>query len=169
MIIAVFRYVFVFHPQAVISEHQRRRFQLKCLLYLFGSCIFTTFFSLIFSTRSKRYPRCMGKEETFFFNIPFFLEERVGSGHIMLPFWHPLHLIFCFIYTCYIFIVPFVYMKIFRFRGKRGVTGISEEQKLFWKRRNIVSTWYNMAVWLSEGIVSILVSYNLNNTQMFQE
>ena len=103
----------------------------------------------------------MGKEEGYFYNIPSFLEEPLGGPLTKLPIWNPFRLVMIIFYNVYLFVVPFAYIKIFMFRKNNMNTKISEEHRLFWKRRNIVSTWYNMAVWLAEGVFTILVSVDL--------
>ena len=156
LVIAGFRYVYVFHWLAVISDAQKKRINNIFLIFLFGSATVSKYLVLHFKEKTKRYTRCMGREEEFFYNIPFFLEQPRGGPLNNLSIWHPVRLYLVVIYNVYIVVVPIAYIKIFRFR-KLDSSVISEEVKLFRKRRNIVSTWYNMAVWLAEGVVTILV------------
>ena len=98
----------------------------------------------------------MGWEEQFFYDIPFFLEQPRGGPLNNLSIWHPVRLYLVVIYNVYIVVVPIAYIKIFRFRTL-NTSVVSEQARIFQKRRNIVSTWYNMAVWLVEGVVTILI------------
>ena len=156
LVIAGFRYVYVFHWSAVIFDTQKKRLQNMFLLFLFGSAAVSAFLGLLYHEKTKRYTRCMGQEEQFFYDIPFFLEQPRGGPLNKLPIWHPVRLYLVILYNVYIFVVPIAYIKIFRFR-KLDTSVVSEQAQLFRKRRNIVSTWYNMAVWLVEGVVTILV------------
>ena len=102
----------------------------------------------------------MGRMEQFLYNIPFFFEKPKGGPLYNLSILHPVRLYLVCHYNIYIFIVRYVYIKIFKFRSN-DQSAVSEAAKLDRKRRNIVSTGYNMAVWMAEGIVTILVSTDL--------
>ena len=155
MVISVFRYVYIFHWASVLSDTQKKSMEKKCLLYLFGTSIFTSVFGLIYCGSTKRYIRCMGRAEEYFFNIPFFLEDPVGGHLTILPIYHPFRLALIFLYCIYLFIVPFAYIRIYRFRKKCHENG---KDKSYQKKRNIVSFGYNMAVWLAEGVAMTFVS-----------
>ena len=101
----------------------------------------------------------MGRVEQFFYSIPFFFEQPKGGPLNNLAIWHPARLYLILLYNSYVFIVPYVYIKIFEFR-RNDKSAISEDSKLHRKKRNVVSTGYNMAVWLGEGVVTILVKTN---------
>ena len=152
VVISVFRYVYVFHWETVLSTHQKKSFQMKCLSYLFGSSTISSLFGLIFAGSTKRYMRCMGRVEQYFYSIPFFLEEPVGGHLTILPIWNPFRLALIFLYLIFLVIVPFAYIRIFLLR-KEAPNKTKDKQK-----RNIVSFWYNMAIWLMEGFATVGVS-----------
>ena len=72
-----------------------------------------------------------------------------------LPIWHPFRLIILILFDSYLVLVPIAYLKIFIFRKNLK---IQKSNYTSHKKRNIVSTGYNMTVWIVEGIVSLLVS-----------
>ena len=103
----------------------------------------------------------MGREEQYYFNIPHFLAKTDwmdGGALYKLSFWHPFRMIMVFLFYTYLVLVPFTYINIFIFRRKHH----SENRGL--KRRNIVSTGYNMAVWFLESLAMLLVSYLVYHT-----
>ena len=152
VVISVFRYVYVFHWETVFSSHQKKIFQKKCLSYLLGSSTISSLFGLFFAGSTKRYMRCMGRVEQYFYSIPFFLEEPVGGPLTILPIWNPFSLVLIVLYAIFLVIVPFAYIRIFLLR-KEAPNKTQDKQK-----RNIVSFWYNMAVWLAEGVATVGVS-----------
>ena len=153
----MFRYVYVFYWTATISKAQKRDINQKCLLYLFGTSSFTTFFGVKFGGFSKRYMRCMGRAEQYLFNIPFFLDEKVGGHFTVLPVTHPFRLSLYFFYCIYLAVVPYAYIQIYKFRRKNTQPGISEREKMFRKKRNIVSFRYNIAIYFIECFATIMV------------
>ena len=166
VVIAIFRYVYVFHWNLVVSEYQKAALRKKCYIYLFLPSIMVAGFSIILPRTTKHYNRCMGKEEQYFFNIPFFLEETAGGPLYKLPLWHPFRLIALFLFDINLFIVPYAYIKIFNFRKNLRMI---QHHGPHWKRRNIVSTGYNMAIWLVEGFISIAVrNISLRQRIVFQ-
>ena len=103
----------------------------------------------------------MGREEQYYFNIPHFLAKTDwmdGGALYKLSFWHPFRMIMVFLFYTYLVLVPFTYINIFIFRRKHH----SENRGL--KRRNIVSTGYNMAVWFLESLVMVVVSNLVSHT-----
>ena len=56
------------------------------------------------------------------------------------------------LYAIFLVIVPFAYIRIFLLR-KEAPNKTQDKQK-----RNIVSFWYNMAVWLAECVATVGVS-----------
>ena len=164
VVIFIFRYLCVFHWTSVRTDIQKKQVTKKCYLYLVGSSASTAIFSMMYADTSKRYNRCMGQEEQFFFNIPFFFEESNGVDSSQMPIWHPFRLTRFFIFSFSMFIAPYAYVNIFLFRKNQNQCGLSETEKTSRKRRNIVSTGYNLAIWLAEGVVLIMVvQYKIYN------
>ena len=158
VVISVFRYIYIFHWTSVISDKQKKHLRTKCYVYLFVTSAFAAVLSMMNTGITKRYNRCMGKEEQYYFNIAFFLDEPIGGPLYKLPVWHPYRLVIMCLYYFYIVLVPYAYIKIFMFRKNQRTKGLAEKDNMTWKRRNIVSTGYNMVVWLVEGLVMLMVS-----------
>ena len=138
-----------------MSDAQKTKLRIKCYLYLFGPSACVAMYSMIQPGVTKQYNRCMGQDEQYFFNIPSFLDESMGGPMYKLPVWHPFRLVILFLFDIYLILVPYTYIKIFIFRislrtNQKGDTSL--------KRRNIVSTGYNMAVWFVEALVTLMVS-----------
>ena len=132
---------------------------MKSYMFLFGSSALAVLISMMNMSTSKVYNRCMGKEEQFYFNIPFFLDESDAWGtYNRLPIWNPYRLINLLLFFLSFFLAPYAYLRIFYFRKKLRGEGLNEKEKLRRKKKNLVSTGYNMAIWLFEGFVLIFVS-----------
>ena len=155
VVIAVFRYIHIFHWTMVVSEEQKMNIKKKCFIFLLAPAAFVSGYSMMQPGITKHYNRCMGKEEQYFFNIPDFLDESTGGPMYSLPIWHPFRLIILILFDSYLVLVPIAYLKIFIFRKNLK---IQKSNYTSHKKRNIVSTGYNMTVWIVEGIVSLLVS-----------
>ena len=140
-----------------MSKTQQKEIEKKCLLYLFGSAAFTAVFGVKFGGFSKRFMRCMGRAEQYLYSIPFFHDEKPGGHLNILPVSHPYRLSLYFLYYIYLVLVPYVYIKIYRFRKKNSQPGISEKERMFRKKRNIVSFRYNIAIYLMEGLATLTV------------
>ena len=100
----------------------------------------------------------MGYEEQFFYMIPDFLDESTGGHWNDLPITHPLRMTQLFLMIFSVVVVPLVYLKIFLFIRNMKPAGLSERAVMRRKKRNIVSTRYNFAVWLADGAAIVMVS-----------
>ena len=138
----------------VVSEEQKKSIKIKCYIFLFAPAAFVAGYSVLQPGITKHYNRCMGKEEQYFFNLPDFLDESTGGPMYSLPIWHPFRLVILFLFDSYLVLVPYAYLKIFLFRKNLKMKK-SNHSSL--KKRNIVSTGYNMTVWIVEGIVALMV------------
>ena len=65
---------------------------------------------------------CMGKEERFLYEVSDFFENSSSGISIKLPFLHPFRLCFNFIAFSFVFIVPFFYFLIYKFRNSHTTT-----------------------------------------------
>jgi hypothetical protein len=99
----------------------------------------------------------MGTEERFLYNIPSFMEESVGGVWNNLPIWHPIRVAQMLWIFLSVVLVSVAYLQIFYFRKNMKATGLSERVIKKRKRRNIVSTSYNFAVWLADGLAIVMV------------
>ena len=70
---------------------------------------------------------------------------------------HPVRLMNWVSFFNFSVIVPFVYIRIFYWRWNNKTPGISDEEKRFHKHRNIVSMWFNMAIWVLELTATVLM------------
>ena len=70
---------------------------------------------------------------------------------------HPVRLMNWVSFFNFSVIVPFVYIRIFYWRWNHKVAGISDLERSFRKQRNIVSMWYNMAIWAFEFTGAVLM------------
>ena len=71
---------------------------------------------------------CMGREENFKFDMENFAQQPVGGNGIRLSFFHPFRLIVNTAAFAFIFVVPILYHKIFKFRKMqdKSIRGISK-------------------------------------------
>ena len=63
-----------------------------------------------------------------------------------------------FLFYTYLVLAPYAYIKIFIFRKNILTKGLVKKDDVSWKKRNMVSTNYNMAVCLVEGLAMLMVS-----------
>ena len=62
------------------------------------------------------------------------------------------------LYFTYIVIVPFCYVNIYRFRDAQVVPGQNKEKLQETRRKkNIVTFWYNMTIWMAEVLSTGLI------------
>ena len=64
----------------------------------------------------------MGKEERFKYNFENLLEKYVGGAEIHASFFHPWRLSFNVAHFTFIFVVPIMYYKIYKFRKLQDTT-----------------------------------------------
>ena len=85
--------------------------------------------SLVYRESIRIFLLCMGKEERFRFDIENFAQQFQGGSEIKLPFFHPFRLSYNMAIFSNIFVVPFFYNKIFKFRKKQdtSIQGISRQ------------------------------------------
>ena len=80
---------------------------------------------------------------------------------LRLEQFHPVRLVNWFAFCLFAFFVPFVYIRIFYWRWNNKPVGISELDRIFRKKRNFVSMWFNMSIWFFEliGVVIMVSNY----------
>ena len=72
----------------------------------------------------------MGKMERFYFDLKHPFSPPIGGTGIKLPFLNPFRMIANMVGYTFIFVVPLLYFKIFKFRQKQdnSVQGIKERR-----------------------------------------
>ena len=100
----------------------------------------------------------MGQEELYYYqDLDFFSNPSVGSLS-NLPLFHPGRLYMYIMYNVPSLLMPWAYLSIYRFRKNDMPNVVSENVRIVRRKINIVSTSYNMAVWLAELLCTALVS-----------
>ena len=90
----------------------------------------------MFSDKIHTYTACLGREETFLFDLDGMVFEdvttwrKVHSRYMNQPFFHPFKQAMFLVYFSYILVVPVAYMAIYYFRRKndRTVPGMTIDQ-----------------------------------------
>ena len=73
---------------------------------------------------------CMGKMEIFYLDLKHPFSPLIGGAAIKLPFFNPFRLSANMVSFAFVFVVPLLYYKIFKFRQKQdnSVKGIKESR-----------------------------------------
>ena len=89
----------------------------------------------------------MGNEDIFM-ESPAKLDGFVW----LLPVYHPFHLFSIFAFFMYSVLVPIGYILIFIFRDKHDeqMLGLTQRSRLIRNHRNIVTTSFNLLIWIFE-------------------
>jgi len=116
--IAIYRYCCVFYSTWLLSPFNRRSLERLIYIYLTVSPVVSTYLIMRdpYYLENRRYNICMGKEEAYLYkDLDFLNEKHLGplSGISMKD---PSRWIINLLYFTYIILVPYCYIKIFRFR-----------------------------------------------------
>ena len=86
--------------------------------------------SLIYRESTFNFLSCMGKMEMFYFDFRHPFSTPIGGTGIKLPFFNPFRLSVNMVGYTFIFVVPLLYYKIFKFRQKQdnSVQGMEERR-----------------------------------------
>ena len=86
--------------------------------------------SLIYRESTINFLFCMGKMEIFYFDFKLPFSPPIGGAGIKLPFFNPFRLSVNMVGFTFIFVVPVLYYKIFKFRQKQdnSVQGMEERR-----------------------------------------
>ena len=86
--------------------------------------------SLIYRDTHFAFLFCMGKAEMFYINLHHPFSPLIGGTAIKLPFLNPFRMIANMVGYTFIFVVPLLYFKIFKFRQKQdnSVQGMEERR-----------------------------------------
>ena len=162
--IVIYRFVYTCRVSWVETVQQRKVLHFLISGGMFGLTVALTLFSLIYREKSYLYLKCLGKEDDFFSQY-----EENGLGlrlFWLLPLYHPFHLISILLFFGYIVVVPVGYFYIYRFRKRHDseTRGLSENSHQLRKNKNLVTTQFNLLIWLCEvvsGVVLIFPGSNL--------
>ena len=110
---------------------------------------------------NKIYITCLGKEEVFY-------SKSIDTGFRLvwlLPFYHPFHLLSILAFFSYIFFVPVGYLCIYKFRKRLDseTKGLNEHSRKVRKTRNLVTTRFNLLIWICEVISGFVVLFPGSN------
>ena len=77
----------------------------------------------------------------------------------LLPLHHPFHILSISAFFGYMFIVPIGYLTIYVFRKKHDASlqGLTESTQLARKSKNLVTTRYNLLIWICELLCGLVV------------
>ena len=86
--------------------------------------------SLKYRENTSYFLFCMGKMELFYFDLKHIFSPTLGGAGIKLPFFNPFRLSVNMVGFTFIFVVPVLYYKIFKFRQKQdnSVQGMEERR-----------------------------------------
>ena len=125
------------------------------------SPVVSTFLVLVVH-ESRRYNICMGREEAYLYKDLDFLDNLwkgplSGVSKTDTIFSWTLNLLYC----SYTVIVPCCYVNIYRFRKNMVVPGQNQEKLQETRRKkNIVTFWYNMTIWMAEVLsIGLIVRF----------
>ena len=165
---------FMFFMVTWFSQKLIKKMNIFLLIFLVFLPLCSTASHIYYMGFSLRHNVCMGREEQFFYYfLDIFMDlfwqgswykkiiESLKMFNILrLEQFHPVRLVNWFAFCLFAFFVPFVYIRIFYWRWNNKPVGISELDRIFRKKRNFVSMWFNMSIWFFELIgVVIMVSW----------
>ena len=182
--ISIYRYFCVFHDSTLRDPRQKRNLQQSLLALIIGIPIFSFVTFARFPTAFQRFLECSGKEEVFKYDLTDFYNVKSAGALTNLEMFsvsryilsrtiffesnqiiYYLHrILLTIIYTLYIFVVPFCYIRVYIFRRNHVSpgTGKSHQDRVEHQRkRNHVTFSYNMVIWLIEVVSTIIVGLSL--------
>ena len=159
--IVTYRCVYTCKVSWVQTAHQRKILHIWITGGIFGLSVCLTSFSFIYRHKSFLYLKCLGREEDFYLQY-----KDTGIRLLwLLPLYHPFHLLSIFAFFSYIFFVPAGYLYIYIFRKKHDskTAGISESSYKARKRKNLVTTKFNLLIWICEVVSGFVVLFPGSN------
>ena len=152
--IVIYRLIYTCKASWVHTTQQRRRLHFIIIggIGALSTCL--TIFSFIYREKSYIFLKCDGRAEEFF-------SKMTGSVRLwwLLPLHHPFHMLSILTFFSYMFIVPIGYLTIYVFRRKHdaNLQGITERVHQARKSRNLVTTRYNLIIWICEVLSGLVV------------
>ena len=161
--IVAFRYIYTCRSSWVQTASQRKSFNIFIGFAMLFVSISLSIFCCIYREKSYFYLRCLGKEDIFHSEFEQF---DIGLRLVWLfPIYHPFHLLSILAFFSFTIIVPLGYVCIYTFRRQmnRNIQGLSDESINFRKKRNLVTTKYNLFIWISEVFCSVSILFSNSN------
>ena len=174
VIIGAYRYIYVFHWNLVFTDIQKKRVNIFLIGLLFFLPVCCAVGPILYPDNTRRFNICMGREEQFFYDFQDIFMFRLGilskySNSLLnkvlkvfnyrQEFLHPVRILNTVSFFLFVVFVPYVYLSIFYWRKYHQGKGLNVAERRSIKHRNVVSMWYNMAIWVSEvTALGLLVS-----------
>ena len=119
--IVIFRYIMVCKAIMAFNMGEKVLAGIVYKLTVFVPVIYgvSTAFYL---NKTRLFLICMGQEESFSFEISDFFENSSFGTSLKLPFLNPFRLTFNVIAFSFVFVVPFFYFLIYKFRKSQTST-----------------------------------------------
>ena len=108
--------------------------------------------------------------------LEYFIQSKYYEPYFMiivesrLSFYHPVRLMKWVSFFIFAVWVPFAYIRIFYWRWNHKTPGISETERIFRRRRNVATMWYNMCIWALEftlGVIYVSIIDNVFRLNLF--
>lgn len=145
--IVFYRYVYVCRSSWVLSAQQRKNLNILIFTVILAFTILLSLCSIIFKEKYLHYLECIGQGEDFT-GIQTNINLVWG-----LSLFHPFHLLSILTFFSHTLLVPLGYILIYAFRRNQNTEtiGLNESSRIARKNRNIVTTKFNLLIWLSEA------------------
>ena len=161
--IVAFRYIYTCRSHLVQTKHQRNCFNIWVISIILVVSISLSSFCVIYSDKSYFYLKCIGREDFFFEEFKNF---NIGVKLVwLLPIYHPFQLLSILAFFAFTFFVPIGYICIYRFRKQMNANlkGLNENKINFRKRSNLVTTKYNLIIWVIEALSLLTIFFSISN------
>ena len=86
--------------------------------------------SFIHRRNTQTFLTCMGRMELFVFDLRNPFLPLIGGDIVKLPVSHPFRLCIYLVAYAFLFVVPFCYYKIFKFRKKQDISIKGKQNKM---------------------------------------
>ena len=161
--IVFYRYVYVCKHVWVVTKGQRQTLNMTILCLIIFLSTLGSISTVFYREEYKHYLDCMGRGYLFFYDSDNFLRDQFEGVFFLLPSYHPFCVLLLSIFFSYIILVPIGYIVIFLFVKKQtsGIAGLSKQNLNNRKRRNLVSTRYNLFNWLVECSAPLLLFFSI--------
>ena len=157
--IVLYRYVYVCRHSWVLTSFGKRILDSVIVGLILGCSLFLVVITSVYKENYRTYLECVGRVFQYHFDVQDFLFDGREKGIVwILPFFHPVRVLCNLMFYSYIIIVPVGYFKIYSFTRNQATTviGLNESSRLRRKRLNIVTTRFNLIIWILETVAPIL-------------
>ena len=150
----MYRYVYVCRVSWVETAAQRKICNYLISGMICGLSVSLTICSFLYREKSFFYLNCMGRAD-------YYYSQQESSIRLvwLLPLYHPFHLVSILAFFCYALLVPLGYFEIYRFRKQQDarVMGLSNLSRKVRIKKNLVTTQFNMIIWICEVLSGFLI------------